>query len=96
MCFKKSRCCAIELFCLKIGLPDFPLNSDNNSIGVLRGILRGASTLPFSAHVSVYFRAFPHWAAMFKIGARSARREDMGPRGLARMENEVLPRRYRA
>jgi hypothetical protein len=32
---QKRRCCAIEAFSLKIGLPDSPVNCDNNSIGVL-------------------------------------------------------------
>jgi hypothetical protein len=32
---QKRRCWAIEAFWLKIGLPDRPVNSDNNSIGVL-------------------------------------------------------------
>jgi hypothetical protein len=39
----------------------------NNSTGVLRVILRGAGTPPFSALWAVYFRAFPNWAAMLKL-----------------------------
>ncbi len=35
MSIQKWRCCAVEAFWLKIGLPDRPVNSDNNSIGVL-------------------------------------------------------------
>ncbi len=62
----KRRCCAIARFCLKIGLPGCPLNSDNKSIGVLRVRLRGTSTPPFSALFVVYSRAFPNWAAMLK------------------------------
>ncbi len=63
---QKRRCWGIERFCLKIGLPDIPVISDNNNIGVLRVILRGASTMPFSALFVVYVRAFPNWAAMLK------------------------------
>ncbi len=75
-CFKKRRCCAIERFCLKIGLRDCPLNSDTNSIGVLMVILRGASTPPFSTLFALYFRAFPNWAAMLKTEpARQKRRK---------------------
>ncbi len=47
-------------------MPDCPLNSDNNIIGVLRMILRGASTPPFSTLVVVYLGTFPNWAAMLK------------------------------
>ncbi len=73
---KKRRWCAIERFCLKIGLPDCLLNSDKNSIGLLRVVLRGASPPPFSALFWCNFRAFPIWAAMLKL-SRAAKREEL-------------------
>ncbi len=39
--FSYKSVCAIEAFWLKMGLPDSPVNSDNNSIGVLSPIRPG-------------------------------------------------------
>jgi hypothetical protein len=60
---QKRRCCAIEAFWLKIALPDSPVNSDNNSIGVLSPIKPGK-------HFSLHSRkgTWAHFLAFCRAG----------------------------
>ncbi len=78
----KRRSCAIERFCLKIGLPDCPLNSDSNSIKGDKGdtawCLHAALFRPFSG----VFQGVPKLGCHVKKWAGSAKREEMSLRPL--------------
>ncbi len=68
---KKRRCSAIEAFCLKIGLPDGPVNSDNNRIGVLRPTRPGKHFIFHSRKATfAHFLPFCRAGSVFNMAAQ--------------------------
>ena len=67
---QRRRCWAIEAFCLKTGLPDGPVSSDNNSIGVLSPKRPGKHFIFHLRKVSLaYFLPFCRAGSVFNMAA---------------------------